>query len=607
MDYEKYFGLNDRPFKNASEAGFFYRNQAASAVFAAISDESCPPILHLKGRPGTGKTAILRRLASEMRGAFKVVVILNPHLKLSEILRRALTDLGHSHKSAPAAAEEELLGYFQNAVSDFMEEGFRLLLAVDNADELAPETLAELYGLMRLEENWAGRGVLILCGSPDAPWPMAPDFMTRLKEITIAPMDATETEAYIRHRLRAAGAAEGLFSRAALKAVWDLSGGRPDTINQLGERALIAAWSSDRKEVGAPHLRAAKASLDNPLAFNAEALERASGAGRLRSDRPPRSRVSGRLAALFLTLTFLAVLGLWRLINTPSAAAPPLEAASPPEAAGFAAGGGEAATATPAGENAVAASGGILAPALPAPPPQLLSLPQGTSVMVIDQDASTGRLWQGGRKGAGLKAEIAAPEFKAPGLYIFGRPRGRNPLVFQFPPARDIPRDEAKIMWPQVATLLPQNILPVIVAPAQAFARPKNNEMEEAVAARVKAWVQSQQYRFADTTAALYASSFQFFEVGRQARTITRENFRAALSSEARTSGDVNLTISQPLIMQDPSNNGVVWAVFNLKYESRLRDDMGTRVLVFEKSVLSQANWLIVAELWLPEKSLMGN
>lgn len=85
-----------------------------------------------------------------------------------------------------------------------------------------------------------------------------------------------------------------------------------------------------------------------------------------------------------------------------------------------------------------------------------------------------------------------------------------------------------------------------------------------------------------------------------------RDDFRAALRSESSTAGDVNLTVSQPLIMRDPANSGLVWAVFHLRYESRLRRDMGARVLVFEKGVLSDA-WLIAAELWLPEKSLRGD
>ena len=158
------------------------------------------------------------------------------------------------------------------------------------------------------------------------------------------------------------------------------------------------------------------------------------------------------------------------------------------------------------------------------------------------------------------------------------------------------------------STILPQNALPVIVAPGPALAAPGRRGDLEYIENRVQAWVQAQQYKFPDTMAELYASNFQFFELDRPARHLSREKFRQALNSEARTSGEVNLAISQPLIMRDPKNGHLIWAIFNLKYESRLRRDMGFRVLVFEKPLLGGAdNWLIAAELWLPEKSLRGD
>jgi hypothetical protein len=265
-------------------------------------------------------------------------------------------------------------------------------------------------------------------------------------------------------------------------------------------------------------------------------------------------------------------------------------------------------TAAPAGTVIAGTAAPDPGPSLPTPPGQLLTLPQGSLALVVDQNNNTGRLWQGGARGPGLKAEIAAPVFKNPGLFLFGRPRGRTPLIFQYPPSRELPTAEALAIWPRVATLLPQNILPVIVAPAESLGTPGRPEDLEAIDSRFKAWVQSQQYKFPDTTAALYAGSFQFFELGQPARNLSREDFRRALNSETRTSGEVHLTTSQPLLIRDPKNDRFIWAVFNLKYVSKLRRDMGLRVLVFEKALMGGPdNWLIAAELWLPEKSLQGN
>ncbi len=286
MDYVTHFNLTDRPFKNTYDGRYFFRSQAAANVFSTLKDEACPTLVHLKGRDKSGKTSVLRRLSAELRDVFKVVLVLNPHYTLLEILRQALTDFGHSHKFTIHSREEELLGYYQNSVSDFLAEGAKILLAVDNTEELSPELLAELYGLMELESGWRGRVTLLLCGSPDKPWPMVPDIMMETLELELPPLTPNEAEEYVVSRLKAAGGSL-CFSRAALKSLWDYSDGRPEVINQLAERGLISAWSSGRREVGSSQIKAAKQSLDNPLTFSREALDQAArGPGFKPSETP---------------------------------------------------------------------------------------------------------------------------------------------------------------------------------------------------------------------------------------------------------------------------------------------------------------------------------
>ncbi len=593
MDYLKHFNLSERPFRPCHEARVFFRHRQAAELTAAIRQNDDGGIVILKGPSGAGKSSLLRRLVVDLQDQFRTVLIFNPQLTLSEILRQALTDFGHSHKFSPSTAEEELLGYFQNSAADFVEAGFRLLLAVDEAEKMSPESLAELYGLISLEPKWKGRAQLLLAGSDEQSWPKLPEAAASVKELSLAPFDRQESDAYLAFRLKAAGASETCFNSRALKALWLSGGGRPGLLGQLAERALIAAWSSGRRQVGPRQVKAAQNSLDNPFGLDYQALGRAKPAlGREPSKLARPRRFLWPAVALLAAVSFgLSVWGAHRAEPQPAQTPPapePIIFSEEPQSGG---------------QSPPAAQPG--APALPSPPPQLLTLPQGALALVVDTQAELGRLWQGRAKGAALKAEISAADFERRGLYLFGRQRDKNkPIVFQYPPSRTVPLKQAGAIWPALATALPQDILPLIVADPEDLAKLKNQAHEQAVSRRVKAWVQSQQYRFPDTMAELYASSFQFFELGAQSRTINRENFRKALHSEARSSGEVKLSVSQPLIMQDPNNDNLVWAIFNLKYESRLRHDMGLRVLIFEKSLLNQDKWLIVAELWLPEKSL---
>jgi MSHA biogenesis protein MshM len=593
MDYLNHFNLTDRPFKTTYDGRFFYRSAAAGNIFQFLQEGGDrPPLIHIKGRDQVGKTFLMRRLSLELKEAGRTALVLNPHLTLAEMLRQALTDFGLSHKFSPRTQEEELLGYYQNATSDFLADRQNVFLAVDNAAELPPAMLAELYWLMDLEPGWRGRVSLILCGSSERPWPVVPDQMPEVKELTLPPLSAPEVEGYVSARLKAAGGG-ALFSRAALKILSDYSQGRPEAVNLLAERGLIAAWSAGRAEVGPAQMAAARTSLEAPQNLDYDRLAEAARGQVIRPARPFR-RKAWRLLIPAVLLPILGGLG-HHFFSSQPAPAPAAPIAGEAEAR-------PVETATPAGTPD---SG---APSLPSPPGQLLTLPQGSLALAVDQSGKTGRLWQGGARGPGLKAEVKVPAFKNRGLFLFGRPRGQLPLIFQYPPSRDMPTSEALAIWPRVATLLPQNVLPVIVGPANSLSEPDRSEDLAAIDSRFTAWVQSQQYKFTDTTAALYAANFQFFELGQPPRSLSREEFRQALNSEARTSGEIHLATSQPLLIRDPKSERLIWAVFNLKYDSRLRHDMGLRILVFERALMGgPESWLIAAELWLPEKSLGGD
>ena len=599
MDYTTHFNLTDRPFKNTYNGKDFFPSEGALAVFNAIKDPRCPPLVHLKVTPKSGLTSILKRLPYELKTtSVKVALILNPHLTLPEIIRQILTDLGQSHKFDAHTPEGALLGYYQNVVSDLLDDDYRVLLAVDNAAELTPDTLGELYSLMELEPNWAKKVIILLSGLDTKPWPVIPDIFYKSIELKLSPLSVEQTESYIAFRLKAAGGGS-LFTRATLQTIAEYSGGLPETINQLADRSLIAAWAKGATQVESSHLKSAIATLEEP------GQDPKSGEVTGQIGRKQNYKELGKFGPLILIVVaaLVSLMGIKYLTGPTSNDVP----TNPSDIVVFTGpedpSANQTLDAVPAAPSTTTGATNRTSPALPTPPPQLLNIPQGTLTLVVNQDRGIGRLWQGGAKGAGLKAEVATPKFKNNGLYIFGRPIDNEPIVFQFPPSRGLPIKEAKKIWPRVVTLLPQDLLPVIVASDSHYQGPPNKEAKEAILNRTKAWVQSQQYRFPDTMADLYAPSFQFFELGQAGRTMDREDFRQALKSEARTSGSVNLNTSIPLVMQDPERDNLFWAIFNLKYESKLRNDTGIRVLIFEKTQRSDT-WLIIAELWLPEKSL---
>ena len=73
----------------------------------------------------------------------------------------------------------------------------------------------------------------------------------------LAPLSREETAAYVRHRLRVAGATREIFSGYALREIARLSGGVPRLVNIICDRALLGAFTEDRHAVGAGIVRRA--------------------------------------------------------------------------------------------------------------------------------------------------------------------------------------------------------------------------------------------------------------------------------------------------------------------------------------------------------------
>ncbi|MDR1086114.1 MAG: AAA family ATPase [Deltaproteobacteria bacterium] len=594
MDYEAFFKLKERPFKNPLEARYFFRVPVFDRLTEALSQLPKPSLLILKGPAGSGKTTMLRNLARTVKDRVIVAPILQTGYELRDILSDALFGFGLGFKCAPQVPEESLLGFFQNAVSSFLASGLDVILAADRAGHLEPENLTELIDLVNLEPVWSGRTGLLLSTRPEPVWPIQKFPDARI--IEVPPLDLEQTKAYVRYRMRAAGARKDYFKADSLITLHKLSGGIPMEINNLAERALMTAWAAGRKEVSSAHLFQAKTGLENPPRIDPKAIQQA--AGRKRGHQKIKSWPARLSLAVFMALVFSLGLIFWPKFQPEEE-----NSGRPPDAAQAAAGPAEAevlATATPAAEPAL--PGQTPGLGLPSPPPALLRLPHNTMALVVDQSLNQARLWQGQLKKPGLKAELPAPDFEGPGLYLVGRPKSRLSLIFQYPPGKEVPPVTGEKLWRQVETLLPQDILPLIVADSQLLLRPVPPEDLDILKEKLKTWTTAQEVKFTDNLALLYTDPFVFYEPGQRPQTISRENFKVALTSEARTSGDVKLAISEPLLMLDPRNHNRAWAVFSLKYDSRLRHDIGLRTLIFEKSMLG--DWYIKAELWIRENSL---
>ncbi|MDR2338717.1 MAG: hypothetical protein LBF40_01055 [Deltaproteobacteria bacterium] len=602
MNYESFFGLRERPFRKAPQERFLFPRAPFLSLTQALSQEKKPRVVILSGGHGHGKSLSLLCLPFALGEGVELAIVSRGAPTLQGILTEALLSLGLAGTLPPDAPEETLLGIYQSVVSGLMDEGLSFVLAVDDAQRLSQDTLRDLESLVSLEPSWEGRATLLLAWEVGPTLPKAA-LSSKPLVFALGPLSEEELKGYVAHRLLVAGRKTKLFPQDALRALHSQGKGDTLLINDLAERALMTAWAAGKKEVSAAHVLQAKASLENPMRVREEGARVAAG---LEAGRDRIRAMAGKTPLITLGAICLAALLVTGYLLIPKHDSESSEAALARGPVAAAKAPGPVAPPVPAGE-AIPAAEPKAAPAdgpglgLPTPPSAILSLPRNGLALVVDRSITMSRLWQGGIAGPGLKAEVALPEISAPGLYLVGRPQSRTPLIFQYPPAKEIPKEASLRLWKQVESFLPQDILPLVVGEGPDLRKAAPAKLGDAIRDRLKAWTRSQELNLPDELASLYAPEFNFFEPGRKDRTILRENFRQALASEMRTSGEVRLTLSEPLILLDPRDHDRVWAVFSLKYDSKLRHDIGLRTLVFERR---GGEWLVTAELWIKEVNL---
>ena len=126
--------------------------------------------------------------------------------------------------------------------------------------------LEQVRLLTNLETNTQKLLQIILIGQPELRELLSRNELRQLAQrITgryhLNPLSHDETAAYVRHRLRVAGATTDIFAAQALNTVFSLSQGVPRVINVICDRALLGAYSLDRHRVTTSLVRSAAAEV----------------------------------------------------------------------------------------------------------------------------------------------------------------------------------------------------------------------------------------------------------------------------------------------------------------------------------------------------------
>src|SRR6185437_10285082 len=184
----------------------------------------------------------------------------NPKMTAPEFLLTICEELGIGVPDSATQSLKDLVDILSQYLLRAHAGGRRVVLVVDEAQNLAPEVLEQVRLLTNLETNTQKLLQIILIGQRELRELLARNELRQLAQrITgryhLNPLSAEETTAYVRHRLRVAGATADIFNRFALEEIYRLSGGVPRVINVICDRALLGGYSQDRHRITGPLVR----------------------------------------------------------------------------------------------------------------------------------------------------------------------------------------------------------------------------------------------------------------------------------------------------------------------------------------------------------------
>ncbi len=252
--YQDFFGFSEKPFDLTPDPKYLYLSPKHKEVLAHLvyGLQENNGFLKIIGEVGTGKTMICRSFLRELRSDFNIAYIFNPCINALELLQTINTELGIPGKSK---SKKKLVDVLNRFLLEERAKGHRVVVIIDEAQDLEPRVLEQLRLLSNLETDTEKLIQIVLIGQPELDKVLAKEGLRQLRQrITIQwellALNLEETRGYIQHRLNVAlGKGKVRFSRQAVETVYRYSRGIPRMINVVADRTLLIAFTQSTKKI----------------------------------------------------------------------------------------------------------------------------------------------------------------------------------------------------------------------------------------------------------------------------------------------------------------------------------------------------------------------
>jgi len=254
--YGRFYGFNQPPFHITPDPEMVFATETHREALASLEYgiAAGKGFIVLIGEVGVGKTTLLRACIDRLGdGNSKVIYLFDPVLTVAELYRTLLEELGADLEGQSAA---QCLRQLQKRLLIEHEKGTRVIIAIDEAQNMPAETLECLRMLSNLETSTAKLMQIILVGQPELDAVLMRHSLRQLAQriavkASLKPLTRRQVRQYIAHRIERAGRYGGrpLFTSPALWYIARVSGGIPRSINICCDNALINGFGHGAERI----------------------------------------------------------------------------------------------------------------------------------------------------------------------------------------------------------------------------------------------------------------------------------------------------------------------------------------------------------------------